>query len=416
MATIYDIDLVRGLFVNQLNDNSIFLASFYEQIEDDQSISRYVETIKELIALQNKEKTVSNYKAMGVISQSGEAQILNIKANYVAPLQYNVRLDIELADRDYVLNKAKLLIEAIKGRKFEIIQLENGTLVFPAFSTIDTSVDKLVVNQTNFLPQTNWTLFKPATNIDITNSFNDATLIADIVGRHVIPNTMNWTFYFIYNNKLWTRRISRTGASSYIMTSAVEVDDISGRYKLSISFNNIQSQEPYINNGLDRVYLFFNGSATIVKDDVALGNDITLTTIQVGKDTGNLYAVEPLEIPSSLSLNDDTYNLYGGGYRSIDRNLAIANKLSYSFVVDRNVALFNDLYLFSRFGTGTSSVLVSPLTISDYTNQIFTIKEYRYSFGTLNVDKFYAKISDSGVQNTNGDVMMLAVGFKVGAY
>jgi hypothetical protein len=38
------------------------------------------------------------------------------------------------------------------------------------------------------------------------------------------------------------------------------------------------------------------------------------------------------------------------------------------------------------------------------------------SLGRLTTDKFYAKISDSGVQNTNGDVMMLAVGFKVGAY
>jgi hypothetical protein len=49
---VYEIDLLRALFVDRLNDPSIFLASFYEQIEDDQSISRYVETIKELIALQ----------------------------------------------------------------------------------------------------------------------------------------------------------------------------------------------------------------------------------------------------------------------------------------------------------------------------------------------------------------------------
>jgi hypothetical protein len=409
---MYDIDLIRALFVNQLNDNSIFLASFYEQIEDDQSISRYVETIKELIALQNKEKQVSNYKAMGVISQSGEAQILNIKANYVAPLQYNVRLDIELADRDYVLNKAKLLIEAIKGRKFEFIELTNSNLYMPTQPTINTTNDKM--NLANNM------LVGTTSNANPNGSTEKSNLATSINTKFSFTVGVTYTIYQINspasnNFQLLSRTFAQVG-STFIVGDATVLGLIANRYKVSVSFNNIQSQEPYINNGLDRVYLFFNGSATIVKNDVALGNDITLTRIQVGKDTGNLYTVEPLEIPSSLSLNDDTYNLYAGGYRSIDRNLAIANKLSYSFVFDRNVALFNDLYLFSRFGTGTSSVLVAPLTVSDYTNQIFTIKEYRYSFGNLIVDKFYAKISDSGVQNTNGDVMMLAVGFKVGAY
>ena len=409
---MYDIDLIRALFVNQLNDNSIFLASFYEQIEDDQSISRYVETIKELIALQNKEKQVSNYKAMGVISQSGEAQILNIKANYVAPLQYNVRLDIELADRDYVLNKAKLLIEAIKGRKFEFIELTNSNLYMPTQPTINTTNDKM--NLANNM------LVGTTSNANPNGSTEKSNLATSINTKFSFTVGVTYTIYQINSPasnvfQLLSRTFLQSG-STFIVGDATVLGTIASQYKVSVSFNNIQSQEPYINNGLDRVYLFFNGSATIVKNDVALGNDITLTRIQVGKDTGNLYTVEPLEIPSSLSLNDDTYNLYAGGYRSIDRNLAIANKLSYSFVLDRNVALFNDLYLFSRFGTGTSSVLTAPLTISDYTNQIFTIKEYRYSFGNLVVDKFYAKISDSGVQNTNGDVMMLAVGFKVGAY
>jgi len=414
---MYDIDLIRTLFSSYLNGQEgidIFLASFYEQIEDDQSISRYVETIKELIALQNKEKQVSNYKAMGVISQSGEAQILNIKANYVAPLQYNVRLDIELADRDYVLDKVKTMIENIKGRKFEIAQLTDGQSIIFTNPDISTTADKVFLNKQSVL-------MSITGSYDPTNTANNSTFATDVTNQFVAFPNINWLLYFVYNSKLWKRtyRVASTsgvvtlGAVTQVGSSTTIVESI---YKISVSFNNIQSQEPYINNGLDRVYLFFNGSATIVKNNVALGNDITLTTIQVGKDTGTSFNVEPLEIPSSLSLNDDTYNLYAGGYRSIDRNLAIANKLSYSFVLDRSVALFDDLYRFSRFGTGTSSVLTAPLTISDYTNQIFTIKEYRLSLGRLTTDKFYAKISDSGVQNTNGDVMMLAVGFKVGAY
>jgi hypothetical protein len=402
----YDIDLLRALMVNKLNDPSIFLASFYEQIEDEEQIGRYVDTIRELISLQNREKTESGYKAMGIISQNGNADILNIRTNYIVPLEYQVRLDIEVEDRDYVITKVRTLIDDLRGRKFDVIQLTNGSYVFPAMPTIDTATDKMIVNQTNFLPQTNWTLFTPSTSIDPTNTANDTTLIADIVGKHVIPNVMNWTFYFIHNNKLWTRRISRTGEASYIMTTAVEIGTIEKLHKISLSFNGIQSQEPYINNGVDRVNLFFGGSATITDNFVGLGNDIILTTIQQGKDTGTIYQVEPTELTGSLDISDDTFPLWSTGYQTIDRNMALANKVSYSFVFNRSITLFNELYRFGRYGALSST----------YAQQEFTIKEYRYSFGTLFTDKFYAKLGSVNTQNTNGDVMTISVLFKVGAY
>jgi hypothetical protein len=130
----YDIDLLRALMVNKLNDQSIFLASFYEQIQDEQQIERYVETIKELISLQNREQDSSGYKAMGIISQNGNADILNIRQNYIAPLEFNVRFDIEVNDRDYVLTKIRTLIDDLRGRKFDVIQLTNGKLCFPCYA------------------------------------------------------------------------------------------------------------------------------------------------------------------------------------------------------------------------------------------------------------------------------------------
>jgi hypothetical protein len=137
---VYEIDLLRALFVDKLNDSSIFLASFYEQTQDQEQISRYVDTIRDLIALQNREKSESDYKAMGIISQSGDAEILNIKTNYIVPTGYQVRLDIELSDRDYVLQKIKTLINELRGRKFEVILLDDGSVIFiPAMPTIDTA-------------------------------------------------------------------------------------------------------------------------------------------------------------------------------------------------------------------------------------------------------------------------------------
>ena len=402
---IYDIDLLRAVFVDKLNDSSIFLASFYEQIEDEQSVSRYVANIKDMIALQNREKSVSNYKAMGIVSQTGQAEILNIKTNYVTPLEYQVRLDIELADRDYVLGKIKTLIDDTRGSKFDVLVGGNGT-IYPTANPNGFNGTKPILQNKCFVFYSgdyNW-ITAP----------ND--LITDLKAYYEFPGS-NFSVYMDGNDGdtlsgLYRLDFTYTAPSTYAFTQ-VKLQNTFEKYKLSLSFNGIQSDEPFINNGLDRVFLFFGGSATLVKNNVALGNDIVLTTIQVGKDTGTVVEVEPLEIPSSLNLNDDSYQLYASGYQSVDRNMAIQNKLNYSFVYDRSNSLFNDLYKFSRYGSGTGT-LVSPVT--GYTNQIFTIKEYRYAFGVREIDTFYAKISESGVQNTNGDVLTLTLGFKVGAY
>ena len=403
MAT-YDIDLLRAIFVDKLNDSSIFLASFYEQIEDEQSVSRYVQNIKDMIALQNREKSVSNYKAMGIISQAGSAEILNIKSNYISPLEYQVRLDIELSDRDYVVDKIKTLIANTKGSKFDLIALTNGDVKVILPNEINTTTNKLTRREgatavQNFMA--------------ITGSYNPTTATTDwlndiLVNFNSFANVGAITrFWFVYQGKLYQRSITYTTApSTYTYGTATEVGTLEGIYKLSLSFNGIQSDEPFLNNGLDRVFVFFGGSATIVKDNVSFGNDIVKTTIQVGKDTGTIYDVEPLEIPASLNINDDGFSLYANGFQSIDRNMAIQNKLSYSFVFDYNNALYRDFYKLSRYGSGAAT----------YTNLIFTITEYRYALGALVVDKFYAKLGDGGVQNTNGDVITLNVSFKVGAY
>jgi hypothetical protein len=414
---IYDIDLLRALFVDKLNDNTIFLASFYEQIQDDQQIERYVETIKELLALQNREKSESNYKAMGIIAQSGNAEIINIKQNYISPLEYQARFDIELSDRDYVLGKLKTLINDLRGRKFDLIQLANGTTKVITPNIINTTTDKLQIRLggTSLTTQPNF--------MTIIGSYNPTTATTDWSNDidaqfHNYPTSNPFSntgidagFWFVYNNKLYYRTLRLLSPpSSYSYGTAVEVGTVDGLYKLSLSFDGIQSQEPYINNGVDRVFLFFGGSATVVESKVSLGNDIVLNTIQVGKNTGTIFTVEPTEIPASLSVSDDTFQTYANGYRTQDRNLAIGNKMAYSFIYDNTITLYNDLYAYARFGTTPTG------TASTLPQQVFTIKEYRYSFGVLTTNTFFAKLGDVATSNTNGDVMTISVNFKVGDY
>jgi hypothetical protein len=408
---IYDIDLLRALFVDKLNDNTIFLASFYEQIQDDEQINRYVDTIKELLALQNREKSESNYKAMGIIAQSGNAEIINIKQNYISPLEYQARFDIELSDRDYVLGKLKTLINDLRGRKFDLIQLTNGQIKVILSNVINITTDK---------PELRLGLSSVPNFLNVIGSYNPTNATTDFSNDvdnqfHNYSNTTPFpaigvpaSIWFIYNNKLYQRFLSLSSTSpiTYNYGTAVEVGTIEGLYKLSLSFDGIQSQEPYINNGVDRVFLFFGGSATVVESKVSLGNDIVLNTIQVGKNTGTIFTVEPTEIPASLSVSDDTFQTYANGYRTQDRNMAIGNKMAYSFIYDNTISLYNDLYTYARFGTNAST----------YAQQVFTIKEYRYSFGVLTTNTFFAKLGDVATSNTNGDVMTISVNFKVGDY
>ena len=405
MATLYDIDLLRGLFEYKLNDATIKVKSFYEQIEDAEQLDRFVEEVREMIALQNQEKSVSNFKAHGIIRQQSQAEIINIKTNYISPLEYEMRLDLEPIDRDYVLDKVKTLIDNLRGLKFDVVLLDNGQVKVIESAEIDTSLDKKKLNKT-FL------FFVPLSSYDPTLSTNNATFSSDISTQFVITPDVIYVLYMIYNNRLYTRTYRKLGSAPGTVTigTAQDLGLIKDTYKISLSFNGIQTNEPYINNGADRVNIFFSGSATIVQSNVSLGNDIVLTSIQAGKNTGTLYIVEPTEIPASLSLNDDTFPLYSTGYQSIDRNLAISNKINYSFVYDNSNALYNAMYRYARFGKAVGdSTALDP-------NAIYTIKEYRQSYGVVTIDKIYAKINDIGTSNTNGDVMTITCGFKVGAY
>ena len=393
MATLYDIDLVRALLIDRINDESIFLASFYEQIKGEEAIARYVDELKELIALQNQEKSKSNYKAMGIVSQSGNANIVNIKQNYILPFDFQVRLDIELADRDYVLEKIKTMINTSKGQKYDLLMVDSGEIFIPKTPTI--SQDKLSPSTADL------SFFQPTSSYDPTIATTQ--LRDDIIAKYDTGD-FDVDFYMIQAGSLFKRNVKRTG-TTYTYGVAEELGDNVVKYKISVSFNTIQSQEPYINNGLDRVFLFFGGSITIVDGNVGLGNDIVQYTIQEGKDTGTIYFVEPSEFPASLAVTDDGYQTWASAYKTIDRNMAIDNKLVYNFVYDKTNTLYNNLYKYARFGLG----IIDP-------NQVYTIKEYRYDYGVLVIDKVYAKLGEVSFSNTNGDVMMINTTFKVGAY
>lgn len=401
MAELYDIDVLRAVITHVIDDTTFRLSSFYEQTEDEQQIERYVDTLKDLIALQNNEKIVSGYKATGIISQRGEAELLNIRSNYIAPLEYTCRFNLELLDRDYVLGKIKTALAAMRGRKYDCALMSDGSVIVFDNPEIYIGTDTLPELCDNMLFKT---AYDPVN--DVVHFYDD--LVA----------TCHLTVGLEYNLYVWYAPTPTAAKTLYSLTF---VDATSPQnptitltalgaaeqfIKVSMSFNGIQSQQPITDNGLDRIWLYFNGSATIVDSGVMLGNDI-IETIVVSSQVGGSAPqyIEPLELPSALAIDDDTYQTWSSSYMTMERNLGFKIALNYTLVADMSQLLPAALYAYARYGGG--------ITDPDGT---WAIKECRWAFGVLTIDEIDAKLGAVAIVNSNSDVVTLKVEFKVGAY
>jgi hypothetical protein len=413
MAEMYDIDYVRAIIQHELNDDTIFLTSFYEQIGNQDALERYAKKIEELIYDLNKQ----SYKARGVITQSGSADIVNIVNNYICPLEYGVRLDVaydkqleedstdEDSDIEYVNEKVNQLLLKIKGRKFDVVQGEDGDLYVCKTPTINYATGQLELNNDVYMVYTGAN--------DITSSGDLYTIANELCGTGKVwikpatqvEETIAYNVYIESDGVLYQAvfTISFSGGSYYLyLSNVVAIEDTFSKYKVSLSANNIQRDMPYDFNGTGRMAIFFNGQATICDENVMLGNDIIKTRIAG-------YVVEPLEIPSGSKLSDTGNQIVSSTYPlPTTYNASVENTLSYAFNVIRNNDLIMALYKLAR-----KQSIASPLTSIDMT---FTIEEYDYQFGILTKDTIKCKLDDLSIMNTNGDILTIKVVFKLGSY
>lgn len=411
---MYDIDYIRAIIQHELNDDTIFLTSFYEQIGNQDALERYAKKIEELIYDLNKQ----SYKARGVISQSGSADIVNIVNNYICPLEYGVRLDVaydkqleedstdEDSDIEYVNEKVNQLLLKIKGRKFDVVQGEDGDLYVCKTPTINYTTGQLELNDDVYMVYTG--------TEDITYAGDLVTIAYELCGTSKVwakPSTQvgvtaTYSVYIESDGKLYKAdfAIVYMGGTTYLynLVNVVEIEDTFSKYKVSLSVNNLQQDMPYDFNGTGRMAIFFNGQATICDENVMLGNDIIKTRIAG-------YVVEPLEIPSGSKLSDTGNQIVSSTYPlPTTYNASVENTLSYAFNVVRNNDLIMALYNLAR-----KQSIASPLTSIDMT---FTIEEYDYQFGILTKDTIKCKLDDLSIMNTNGDILTIKVVFKLGSY
>lgn len=189
------------------------------------------------------------------------------------------------------------------------------------------------------------------------------------------------------------------------------------KYKLSFSFDAIRCDEPRNLNANEYCEITFSGSATLVSNGVALGND--LIKIYVGKNgymaetfvsfddiqSENKYAwLEPLELPSGSNANTKLNQLVSNRFKTNTHTDSLALTLQYTFVLDRNISLLNQWFKYARYGT-------QGLTVNDITpNLIYNVSELWSSWGDFEVNNFIAKIVENiDIENTESDTLTLSL-------
>jgi hypothetical protein len=409
---IYDIDLVRAVFTSVLDDESIFMTSFYESLEDPDALERYGKKVWELANEQNK----VDYKARGVVYQQGEADIVNIKSRYMCPFAYGLRLDVAMEDRDYVNAKLLDLIENVKGRKFDIAIGGSGEKYVSVSPHIN-SLGKMELADNVYINYT-------GTTYKLSNEADWDNLSADIFGgtkswyrpsTHTSGEIVYTVYMEVYGaTTLVPRQLYRVevlvgteGGGYADIVKADLLETTITKRKATMSINGLQKTEPFMTSGVERVMILLSGQATITDEYVMLGNDIIETYIKVG--SGSYYLVEPLEMPTSVKVGDtnNTYNSVSSP-KGITHNNTIENAVSYTFNIDKSNALLTSfMYL------ALNQSFVSPLVNE---NSVFTILNYDYQFGTLVAITSKAKLDDINIMNTPADILNLKVMFKLGDY
>jgi len=438
MLKCFPIDFIRQILEQTLEEehiknvnmyggkNEVSLHSFYEQLQSQEDVDRFVKTYRDLSEQQNRTGLILN----GVILSPENPTITNIYKSLIVPMTFTCTFRCTLENRDNALITINNLIDKLKGRKVDVAQLnctdEKGHPYCTPFcvGTLG-KYDPSIIRNGDYLGQ-------------VSDIAGVSTLISSLrnLGFGLDLEVTNPTFFYVkHANKL--KVVKQTFSSGVYDYTFVEDDGTSQRiifppthtsfeqYKVSLSFDAVRCDEPRNLNGAEYCQISFGGSATLVSDGVQLGND--LISVLIGKkgiqaetyisfkDTVAYapinypsWLLEPLEMPSGNNVNTQVSQLVSKNFISNSHADAIALTLQYSFIYDKNIALLKQWFNFARYGTqGITANDVSP-------NMEYCVAEFWSSWGQYETKKVVTKIvEDIDIENTESDVLTLGISMQI---
>ena len=549
MTKTFPIDFVRQVIEQTLLEehiknnkyyggkNQVNLFSFYEQLQKDDEVDRYVNCYRDLVDQQNRTGLIMN----GTIIAPENPTITNLYQCLIIPMSFTCSFRVKLGNRDSAIETINNLIETLKGRKCDIAEFDNGELF-----KVGT-----IANENDGAPSTHngdfiGTYYSPS-EISLTTQIN--TIKQTLVDKGITFNNNAYYYMQRYNNSYdildimsvvqclsrecnveidttqgcydinvveedelyrisgkidfstissdFDQMLSINGlkvnlrVDSQVLTKEfdnididIDIDNcelengvISGygtfsftspiaswggeydpnevffqsidtqptmsdwvvitnqeqnpnilfppngkftKYKLSLSFDSLRCDEPRNLNADEYCTISFGGSATLVSNGVALGNDLVKIGIKKTKImadtpieiTNSERWLEPLEIPSGNNVDTQVNQLVSNKFITNTHSDNISLSLQYTFVCDRTIDYIDQFFKYGRYGIqGTQTDnFESGIT----PNMIFEVKEIWSSWGDVEVISFKAKIVESiDIENTESDTLSITIPLQI---
>ena len=418
MIKTFQIDFIRAIvdYKLSLNDGEVYFGlpnianfSFYEHLEKDEEVNRYVERFRQLTEQQNR----TLYNGFGILNTNQSPSITNLYDAFISPFEFTYTLRCKLKDRDKMIATIYHLIETLKGRKIDIAQLDSGKL-FP----VCTITDRVHIGDFIITPSGNDSLTTKLTTYfsSLTTTYgitvptwkNDDYIYSEVSGKLV---------RYIFKDNTWLVD------DLYWETNGLEHNSFE-KYKVSLAFNDTTTNSPFTLNAEEYCTIVCGGSATLVNDSVRLGNDLVRLYIKKNKViltqnsnfsfSSGYTELEPLELPSNANANSVMNQLRSNYFVPNSHTDSVAHTLQYTFVADLSITLIKQWFAYARYhkcnlaeGNAIQETSITP-------NIIYDIREQWSSWGIIEFVNVLGKLNeDIDLENTEADIMTMALSFQL---
>lgn len=400
-------------------ENQVNLFSFYEQLQKEEEVDRYTEMYRDLINQQNRTGLIMN----GTIIAPENPTITNVYSAYIVPFTFTCSFRVTLANRDLAIDTINNIIDKLKGRVSQVVEFSDGKLF--KVGTIGTNDDL------NSIKVKNGDYIASNVNLSSINSIVSSRLsgLNDILISQEDTSNTGWYYIGGNDNKLYA--VSKPTTAWKIIDSSDNLDyiilpnsnsTIRNKMNLDLSFDSFRCDEPRVLSAEEYCVISFSGSATLSTRNVMLGNQIV--KLGVRKDrvkantdivvNGDYVFLEPLEIPSSSNAGTQINQLLSNKFMVNSHTNSIAPTIQYTFIMDRDISILKQWYIYARQGFKRNSVTASILQNEVCPNLIYYVREYLVDWDIVETNTFPAKIIESiDIESTESDVMTITIPFQI---
>ena len=427
MTKTFPIDFVRQVIEQTLLEehnknnkyfggkNQVNLFSFYEQLQKDEQVNRYVNCYRDLVDQQNRTGLIMN----GTIIAPENPTITNLYQCLIIPMSFTCSFRVKLGDRDSAIETINHLIETLKGRKCDIAEFDNGEL-FKVGTIANENIGAPTTQSGDYIGECD--------DVYTINTDINEYIKPDLVSKGINFVNTDGTWYYMVNyssgemivvkkvDGTWTQVIDQEQNPNILFPPDGEFT----KYKLSLSFDSIRCDEPRNLNADEYCTISFGGSATLVSNGVALGNDLVKVGIKkslIKADTditfNNIYQwLEPLELPSGNNADTQVNQLLSNKFITNTHSDNISLSLQYTFVCDRQIDLINQFFKYARYGI--QGTVAQSYSDGITPNIIYETQEIWSSWGEVEVISFKAKIVESiDIENTESDTLSITIPLQI---